>query len=179
MYFAFFYNALAQYLCDQIGQFIGLWATFQSFWQQLICPNLPHSQAIFVTVSKSINFLVKSFFCNFYRHLAIFSGHTAQHKPRAGEQYTFSTLLYDLRRGLTILVLMEGVCTDQLLLLDMKQVPLRPPDMIWQYLPMVSEIQLDNSCFTVCSSINTNILLSTLSRLTFHMLHLGRRIHIL
>ena len=74
---------------------------------------------------------------------------------------------------------MEGVCTDQLLLLDMKQVPLRPPDMIWQYLPMVSEIQLDNSCFTVCSSINTNILLSTLSRLTFHMLHLGRRIHIL
>ena len=26
--------------CDQIGWFIGLWATFQSFWQQLICPNL-------------------------------------------------------------------------------------------------------------------------------------------
>ena len=29
--------------CDQIGQFIGLWATLQSIWQQLICPNLPHS----------------------------------------------------------------------------------------------------------------------------------------
>ena len=29
--------------CDQIGQFIGLWATFKSFWPQLICPNLPHS----------------------------------------------------------------------------------------------------------------------------------------
>ena len=29
--------------CDQIGQFIGLWATFQSLWQQLICPNLQHS----------------------------------------------------------------------------------------------------------------------------------------
>ena len=28
---------------DQIGQFIGLWATFQSLCQQLICPNLPHS----------------------------------------------------------------------------------------------------------------------------------------
>ena len=26
--------------CDQIGQFIGLWANFQSLWQQLICPNL-------------------------------------------------------------------------------------------------------------------------------------------
>ena len=29
--------------CDQIGRFIGLWATFQSLWQQLICPNLLHS----------------------------------------------------------------------------------------------------------------------------------------
>ena len=28
--------------CDQIGQFIGLKATFQSLWQQLICPNLLH-----------------------------------------------------------------------------------------------------------------------------------------
>ena len=26
---------------DQIGRFIGLWATFQCLWQQLICPNLP------------------------------------------------------------------------------------------------------------------------------------------
>ena len=42
--------------CDQIGRFIGLWATFQNLWQQLICPNLPHSQAIFVKVSKSIIF---------------------------------------------------------------------------------------------------------------------------
>ena len=29
--------------CDQTGQFIGLWATFKSLWQQLICPNLPRS----------------------------------------------------------------------------------------------------------------------------------------
>ena len=29
--------------CDQIGRFIGLWATFKSLCQQLACPNLPHS----------------------------------------------------------------------------------------------------------------------------------------
>ena len=29
--------------CDQIGRFIGPWATLQSLWQQLICPNLLHS----------------------------------------------------------------------------------------------------------------------------------------
>ena len=51
--------------CDQIGRFIGLWATFQSLWQQLVCPNHPHSQAIFVNVSKSFIFLVKSFLGNF------------------------------------------------------------------------------------------------------------------
>ena len=28
--------------CDQIGRFIALWATFQSLWQQLFCPNRPH-----------------------------------------------------------------------------------------------------------------------------------------
>ena len=29
--------------CDQIWRFIGLWATFQSLWQQLIWPNISHS----------------------------------------------------------------------------------------------------------------------------------------
>ena len=29
--------------CDQIGQFIGLWATFQSLCQQLFCSHLLHS----------------------------------------------------------------------------------------------------------------------------------------
>ena len=29
--------------CDQIEQFIGLWATFKSLWQQLFCLNLPYS----------------------------------------------------------------------------------------------------------------------------------------
>ena len=56
--------------CDQIGQFIGLWATFQSHWQQLICPNLPHS--IIVKVSKSFIFLVKSVLGNFSRHVVIY-----------------------------------------------------------------------------------------------------------
>ena len=27
--------------CDQIGQFIGLWATFQSLWQQFNLPESP------------------------------------------------------------------------------------------------------------------------------------------
>ena len=58
--------------CDPIGRFIGLWATFQSLLQQLICPNTPHSLAIFGQVPKSLNFLVKSFLGNFYRYLATF-----------------------------------------------------------------------------------------------------------
>ena len=62
--------------CDQIWRFIGLGATFKSFWQQLICPNLSHSKGIFVKESKSIIFLVKSILGKFYRYFAIFSGHT-------------------------------------------------------------------------------------------------------
>ena len=58
--------------CDQIGWFIGLRATFQCLWQQLFCPNLSHSQAILVKLSKSFILLVKSFLGNFYRHLATF-----------------------------------------------------------------------------------------------------------
>ena len=58
--------------CDQIGRFFALWATFQSLWQQLVCPNLQHYLTIFVKVSKSLIFLVKSFLGNFCTHLAIF-----------------------------------------------------------------------------------------------------------
>ena len=76
------------YHCDQIGQFIGLRATFKRLWQQLICLNLPHSQAIFVKVSKSLIFLVKSSQGNFYIHLAFFSGHTALY---AKNNYGFCT----------------------------------------------------------------------------------------
>ena len=48
--------------CDQIMRFIGLSATFQFSkpLKQLICPNFPNSQAIFVKVSKTLIFLVKS-----------------------------------------------------------------------------------------------------------------------
>ena len=45
---------------------------FLSLWKQLICPNLSNSLEIFVNVSKSFIFLVKSFLGNFYRHLGIF-----------------------------------------------------------------------------------------------------------
>ena len=39
--------------CDQIRQFFALWATIQSWWQQLFYPNRPHCQTVFVKVSKS------------------------------------------------------------------------------------------------------------------------------
>ena len=67
--------------CDQIGRFIGLWTRFRSLWQQLICPTLPHSQAIFVKMSKSIIFLVKSFLATFIDIWRFFSGHTVHHVP--------------------------------------------------------------------------------------------------
>ena len=47
-------------------------ATFWSLWPELICPNLLHSWAIFVKVSKYLICQVKSFLDNFYRHLATF-----------------------------------------------------------------------------------------------------------
>ena len=58
--------------CDQIGQFIAFWVTFQSLWQQLFCPNCPHVQAIFVKWSKSFILLVKSFWATFIDSLPIF-----------------------------------------------------------------------------------------------------------
>ena len=36
-------HSLTNHQCDQMRPFIGLQATFWSFWQKLICPNLPHS----------------------------------------------------------------------------------------------------------------------------------------
>ena len=42
----------------------------------LICPNLLHSWAIFVRMSKSLIFLVKSCLGKFFRHLATFTSHT-------------------------------------------------------------------------------------------------------
>ena len=65
-----FFHHLDQ--CDQIGRFNALWATFQSLWQQLFCPDRPHFWATFVKMLKSFMFLVESFLGNFYRHLATF-----------------------------------------------------------------------------------------------------------
>ena len=62
--------------CDQIGRFIGLWAAFQSLWEQFICPNLIHSKAIFVKVSKSLILLLKSFWATFIDIWRFFTGHT-------------------------------------------------------------------------------------------------------
>ena len=53
--------------CDQIERFIGLWATFQSLWQQLICPNLLNSQEIFVKV-------ILNFWENHFGHLLMTFG---------------------------------------------------------------------------------------------------------
>ena len=56
----------------RLGYFFALWATIQSRWQQLSYTNHQHCQTIFVKVSKSFIFLVKSFLGNFLRHLANF-----------------------------------------------------------------------------------------------------------
>ena len=73
----------ANYQCDQIGRFIGLWTTFQSLWQQFICPNVLHSKAIFVKVSKSLILLVKSFLGKFKDIWRFFTGHTASNSGQS------------------------------------------------------------------------------------------------
>ena len=45
----------------RLGDLLDFGPLFKAFGQQLFCPNIPHSSAIFVKVSKSIIFLVKSF----------------------------------------------------------------------------------------------------------------------
>ena len=62
--------------CDQIGRFIGLWATFQRLWQQLICPNLLHFRAIFVKVSKNFFSKWNQFWPTFVDIWQLFTGHT-------------------------------------------------------------------------------------------------------
>ena len=56
----------------RLGDLLDFGELFKAFGNNLFCPNLPHSWAIFVKVSKSFIFLVKSFLGNFYRHLATF-----------------------------------------------------------------------------------------------------------
>ena len=56
----------------RLGDLLDFGQLFKAFGKQLLCPNLPHSKAILVKVSKSLIFQVKSFLGNFNRHLAIF-----------------------------------------------------------------------------------------------------------
>ena len=56
----------------RLGDLLDFGQLFKILWQQLVCPNLPHSQVIFVKVLKSLIFLVKSFLGTFYTHLATF-----------------------------------------------------------------------------------------------------------
>ena len=64
-------------LCNLLdfGQF------FESLCQQLICPNLQHSQAIFVKVLKSIIFLLKLIWATFIDIWRLFTGHTVSELP--------------------------------------------------------------------------------------------------
>ena len=58
--------------CDQIGQFIGFWATFQSLWQQLICTKSTTFLGNFCEGVKTFNFSSEIILANFCRHLATF-----------------------------------------------------------------------------------------------------------
>ena len=62
--------------CDQIRQFIGLWATFQSLGPQLICPSLVYSKAIFLKVIKSLIVIGKYFWATFIDVWQFFTCHT-------------------------------------------------------------------------------------------------------
>ena len=62
--------------CDQIGQFIALSANFQSLWQQLFWPNCPHLYKQFLLRWQNLSFSSEIIFCNFYRHLVTFTGHS-------------------------------------------------------------------------------------------------------
>ena len=68
--------------CDQIGRFFAFWATIQSQWQQLFYPSQPTLLGNFCEGVKVILFLVKSLLGNFYRHLAILSGHTGHQRHK-------------------------------------------------------------------------------------------------
>ena len=56
----------------RFGNLLYFGQLFKAFGNRLFCPNLTHSWAIFVKMSKSLIYLVKSFLGNSYRHLATF-----------------------------------------------------------------------------------------------------------
>ena len=66
--------------CDQIGQFIGRWQLLKP----LATINLPKSHPFLGNFCKGVkihNFSSEIIFVNFYRHLAIFTGHTGTNEP--------------------------------------------------------------------------------------------------
>ena len=56
--------------CDQIERFIGLWASFQSLWQQFNLPKFPTFLGNLCKSVKIFNFSSEIILGNFYRHLA-------------------------------------------------------------------------------------------------------------
>ena len=75
----------------RLGDLLEFGQIFKSIWQQLICPNLPHSYAISVKMSKSIIFLVKSFWATFIDIWQFFSGHTD------ADGFTFFRCTFEIR----------------------------------------------------------------------------------
>ena len=71
---------------------------FGQLLKLLICPNIPHSQAILVKVSKSI-ISSEIIWGNFNRHLAIFSGHTAQIVDRANTNSQSYKVIFSTNLG--------------------------------------------------------------------------------
>ena len=76
--------------------------TLGNFLKPLATNNLSKSPtflAIFVKVLKSIIFLVKSFLGNFYRHLAIFSGHTVHFLGNWSRPGQMSNVCTQIKKG--------------------------------------------------------------------------------
>ena len=66
--------------CDQIGRFFALWATFKAFGK-INLPKSPTFLGKFCKGVKIYHFSREIILGNFYRHLAIFSGHTGGNGP--------------------------------------------------------------------------------------------------
>ena len=61
----------------RLGNLLAFGQLFKALGNNLICPNLRHSYAIYVKVSKTLIFLVKSFLANFIDIWRLFTGHAA------------------------------------------------------------------------------------------------------
>ena len=79
--------------CDQIGQFFGLWATFQSLWQAFILPKSPTFLGNFCKGVKIFHFSSELILGNFYKHLATFYWSHWRFRRRRHETNTFKAFL--------------------------------------------------------------------------------------